>query len=187
MPAMFQFPSNGKVDSEVYITGTAEYEQSFNSLQTGKWIQRMPGNPRKRAPKRFNSLQTGKWIQRTRLALQEAIGLSFNSLQTGKWIQSVLTSHRSRTPLQVSIPFKRESGFRDTCISRNNNDNHVSIPFKRESGFRGSYPRGNNRRRGRFNSLQTGKWIQSKIANSLRQRTLKVSIPFKRESGFRDR
>ena len=39
--AEFQFPSNGKVDSEAR---SAELEarkaEGFNSLQTGKWIQR---------------------------------------------------------------------------------------------------------------------------------------------------
>ena len=63
---VFQFPSNGKVDSKTIIdfdifepTGS-----SFNSLQTGKWIQRRKNQWLLMLMKKcFNSLQTGKWIQ----------------------------------------------------------------------------------------------------------------------------
>ena len=39
---LFQFPSNGKVYSETRGIGTLSWEQCFNSLQTGKCIQRPP-------------------------------------------------------------------------------------------------------------------------------------------------
>ena len=118
MKELFQFPSNGKVDSNtkrpvrLTITGS----ESFNSLQTGKWIQTQGniGNA-ETTRKRFNSLQTGKWIQTShpgtnevefrimfqfpsngkvdsnRVAKLNVYSLDrtcFNSLQTGKWIQT---------------------------------------------------------------------------------------------------
>ena len=86
----FQFPSNGKVYSENLILNLNRYQQGFNSLQTGKCIQsriirRATGNG-----VCFNSLQTGKCIQRRR-----------------RW--TVL----SKESTKVSIPFKRESVFRE--------------------------------------------------------------------------
>ena len=65
---LFQFPSNGKVypKSIRLITQTGwVWLVSFNSLQTGKCIQRIL-RPRLQARmyKCFNSLQTGKCIQR---------------------------------------------------------------------------------------------------------------------------
>ena len=61
----FQFPSNGKVYSE---GGTVEIKTDkglgFNSLQTGKCIQRKHSSAESRTVSGFNSLQTGKCIQR---------------------------------------------------------------------------------------------------------------------------
>ena len=92
--------------------GYAPEELSFNSLQTGKWIQRLKrctvvsphevSIPFKRESGfkgcqvcfliyiiySFNSLQTGKWIQSVKKYEHAAVIISFNSLQTGKWIQS---------------------------------------------------------------------------------------------------
>ena len=82
----------------------------------------------------FNSLQTGKPIQRRAGTDETHYDYGFNSLQTGKPIQS---PHLNSLPkmLVVSIPFKRESlskvdysaslMFISTSL--------VSIPFKRES------------------------------------------------------
>ena len=109
----------------------------FNSLQTGKPIQRIiycdvhlpiedrvsipfkreslskgsnQPDPRTRILRSFNSLQTGKPIQ------SFAKGWShwrdrncFNSLQTGKPIQSCSTVVIEEVIVEVSIPFKRES------------------------------------------------------------------------------
>ena len=65
--------------------------------------------------------------------------------------------------LNVSIPFKRESGFRVSNDSSfgDDGDGGVSIPFKRESGFRVT------------------------VINKVSLVYSLVSIPFKRESGFR--
>ena len=121
---MFQFPSNGKVYSELIEAGydlSAEYT-SFNSLQTGKCIQSLQAQSRRSVKvESFNSLQTGKCIQSWKIAnerLQEltfqfpsngkvysenfvlqqrAFGASFNSLQTGKCIQSRTPENRFHT------------------------------------------------------------------------------------------
>ncbi len=60
----------------------------------------------------------------------------------------------------------------------------VSIPFKRESVFRVVKPSETSLEL-RFNSLQTGKCIQSLNQAVIPPRWYKVSIPFKRESVFR--
>ena len=41
--------------------------------------------------------------------------MSFNSLQTGKCIQS-FARNTQNVKTQVSIPFKRESVFKDKCL-----------------------------------------------------------------------
>ena len=90
----FQFPSNGKVDSELSLTliRLALWQCCFNSLQTGKGIQSedVPEDAMTDAYYNgFNSLQTGKGIQRPGSILTRG-GSSltcFNSLQTGKGIQ----------------------------------------------------------------------------------------------------
>ena len=64
----------------------------------------------------------------------------------------------------------------------------VSIPFKRESGFKVEIEISRDGRiiADGFNSLQTGKWIQSDSLGIDGEVTAqKVSIPFKRESGFK--
>ena len=168
----FQFPSNGKVYSELKPEKITPCRESFNSLQTGKCIQRVRFLHRNQG---FNSLQTGKCIPFRRGTL-----VSFNSLQTGKCIQTQRCSIRqwkfqfpsngkvysegqntigSITPQRVSIPFKRESVFRGRNRHSFRGRGKVSIPFKRESVFR-------VRREFRvlvtsFNSLQTGKCIQT--------------------------
>ena len=110
----------------------------FNSLQTGKCIQRNGSRVTNLAGESFNSLQTGKCIQRLlSLSLSPLPALCFNSLQTGKCIQSATTRVcKEQGRARVSIPFKRESVFREK------GDDNV----EEEEGF---------------NSLQTGKCIQS--------------------------
>ena len=138
----------------------------------------------------------------------------FNSLQTGKCIQSHLKISLSTSFIGVSIPFKRESVFKESCrFSPGSISLKVSIPFKRESVFkavrdlRRPWPRlpsfqfpSNGKvysksygypflRRWRFwhsfNSLQTGKCIQSPLPSDGHFVDLFVSIPFKRESVFK--
>ena len=110
---------------------------------------------------------------------------------------------------QVSIPFKRESVSKDVSarIAKEKKATAVSIPFKRESGSKvelafyvvcdvwfqfpsngKAYPKKRKYRihcisNCRFNSLQTGKRIQSFIFSPREgRRNAPVSIPFKRES-----
>ena len=62
-----------------------------------------------------------------------------HSLQTGKWIQSGSFVIREIDGKNlVSIPFKRESGFKGPSkpSSTTKAKQKVSIPFKRESGFK---------------------------------------------------
>ena len=86
---MFQFPSNGesvsKADQHI------EQKDEIGNIS-------------------FNSLQTGKRIQRKQIFLLEQSGISsFNSLQTGKRIQSMRIIFPICIVGLVSIPFKRES------------------------------------------------------------------------------
>ena len=132
---MFQFPSNGKAYPKILMhVMETDTDLSFNSLQTGKRIQRVSivwstrtlsvSIPFKResvskeflqkefrAPdiESFNSLQTGKRIQRTLLQHLRGEILGFNSLQTGKRIQREINTLESCQLQTVSIPFKRES------------------------------------------------------------------------------
>ena len=214
---MFQFPSNGKVDSKTLNLPLRWQQICFNSLQTGKWIQRK--NPRMVAIAReeygFNSLQTGKWIQRLLKVppcMLRAIS-GFNSLQTGKWIQRHLKEQTSRLMMgeKVSIPFKRESGFKvglsDLNVfwairfqfpSNGKVDSKKSLlrTCGKKSEIKFQFPSNGKVDSKKvkslpevevtpgFNSLQTGKWIQS--TTCVRQPLgMEVSIPFKRESGFK--
>ena len=136
---LFQFPSNGKaypkVDgnrlsirtagqvsipfkresvSKAMLDHHTEYleELCFNSLQTGKRIQRTTAVLIVlTAAMSFNSLQTGKRIQSGRRPREDRRSdlTCFNSLQTGKRIQRVRPVFEFFTFPLVSIPFKRES------------------------------------------------------------------------------
>ena len=113
--AITQFPSNGKAD-----TKDPEIKAEL------------------RHSNRFNSLQTGKRIQRQMLHLVSVANCSL-----------------------VSIPFKRESGYKGGIPQGVRQVVFVSIPFKRESGYKVmARNRGKNRKDRSFNSLQTGKRIQ---------------------------
>ena len=115
----------------------------------------------------------------------------FNSLQTGKPIQSLMYARPVPVPsIAVSIPFKRESLSKANIRERvSREDKKVSIPFKRESlskvttTISSSIPKATKlvsipfkreslskehleestwKIKKCFNSLQTGKPIQSK-------------------------
>ena len=62
--------------------------------------------------KRFNSLRTGKRIQRENINEIPLFVVGFNSLRTGKRIQSDLRGANLRGANLVSIPFERESGYK---------------------------------------------------------------------------
>ena len=112
---------------------------------------------------RFNSLQTGKRIQRHRLWTEiEKIEICFNSLQTGKRIQSFQGSVLRHYRLFVSIPFKRESVSKEHLSQRPKWV--LELGFNSlQTGKRIQRPTwaGTEKREGlSFNSLQTGKRIQ---------------------------
>ena len=105
LPLSFQFPSNGKAyPKSCYGRTSISFQQRirlrFNSLQTGKRIQRFLGCLMllmRRAS--FNSLQTGKRIQSQKPPKVHYITNCFNSLQTGKRIQRrVLLNARTGGP-----------------------------------------------------------------------------------------
>ena len=139
--AMFQFPSNGKLHSNQAME---DYERrsllSFNSLQTGNCIQteeagrqadilvqfQFPSNGKLHSNSAllkpiicggqlsFNSLQTGNCIQTIFDIGESALVMCFNSLQTGNCIQTYRWQFRRRWRIRVSIPFKRETAFKQT-------------------------------------------------------------------------
>ena len=142
--------------------------KSFNSLQTGKHIQRggqscgLPGRERG-----FNSLQTGKHIQsiayRGHVLFHFCVEFQFPS--NGKAYPKLRPAVRPpRRFTRVSIPFKRESISKALIlilININSCNETVSIPFKRESISKAATTRIPTLSTESFNSLQTGKHIQS--------------------------
>ena len=163
-------------------------ETSFNSLQTGKHIQRPCGtNSARTIFTSFNSLQTGKHIQSGLWSQKICLLPSFNSLQTGKHIQS-RTPVFGDTPVdfKFQFPSNGKAYTKDLIGAIECGEIKVSIPFKRESIYKALsrlQPRGWGKRfqfpsngkaytklylvaddndgSGGFNSLQTGKHIQS--------------------------
>ena len=186
---MFQFPSNGKGDSKFahrpqqagteravsipfkresgFKAERSREKQSgagFNSLQTGKRIQRhWPMLGRRSAMPCFNSLQTGKGIQsRYRERNSRVVVFSFNSLQTGKGIQSLMVFETEHGHVwEFQIPFKRERGFKafpnPTEITKDRNSFNSLQTGKGIQRGSGSYIIDQTNV---FNSLQTGKGIQ---------------------------
>ena len=163
---------------------------SFNSLQTGKHIQ---------------SVECLTW------SAPEQLG-TFQFPSNGKaYPKTYRVFYFRRCRHSVSIPFKRESISKvNACKQRGNHDDQfqfpsngkaypkvylrkqyvsttkdkVSIPFKRGKHIQSSQHHGNGRgSKYRFNSLQTGKHIQSRTRfRLLESNQRQVSIPFKRES-----
>ena len=189
----FQFPSNGKPYTKKVIERILNLDpNSFNSLQTGKHIQRYKRYCAALAENRsFNSLQTGTHIQRCNLASFFFDLKSFNSLQTGKHIQSYLVFKWQSDPDElVSIPFKRESiskVVRACKVTKTDPvfqfpSNGKAYPKQLQSVSKKllkkfqfpsngkAYPKEHNLRINGsilcgFNSLQTGKHIQSHTGN----------------------
>ncbi len=164
--------------------------KGFNSLQTGKHIQSDLANQINEAmAKCFNSLQTGKHIQRRTHRKYLPMGPpSFNSLQTGKHIQRF---SRGGNVSSTSVAFQFPSNGKaytkiQVGVPKEIVEQFVSIPFKRESIYKGkSTPRASSSSLKGFNSLQTGKHIQSLFNFSFFSVSSDVSIPFKRESIYK--
>ena len=99
----FQFPSNGKVYSERYQDPrTSRLTGSFNSLQTGKCIQRAwMLHQRDRKLMSFNSLQTGKWIQSGNWPFAPVSRNLFQFPSNGKVYSEVETPFGNRPPTSL--------------------------------------------------------------------------------------
>ena len=125
--------------------------------------------------------------RRHRPHLAQSNQIRFNSLQTGKCIQSAGDVPPIESELEnVSIPFKRESVFRDLqSLQRHGTMEFVSIPFKRESVFRDLQ---SLQRHGTMEFVSIPFKRESVFRADLKlkdHRETIVSIPFKRESVFR--
>ena len=138
----------------------ANRSKSFNSLQTGKHIQRRSMWPPRRRSVGFNSLQTGKPIQSgAKICLSKSRQVSFNSLQTGKHIQRGYWRYKRYTRGAVSIPFKRESISKDLTVVDSQGHTWEMFPFP-----------------------SNGKAYPKRMAEYSPRPRQPVSIPFKRES-----
>ena len=143
---MFQFPSNGKADPKRIEKRSAVQVRDVSipfKRESGSKVHNYRQNHSlHKATTSFNSLQTGKRIQRPDPGDRgQALQNRFNSLQTGKRIQRFLYFLKlKQIKSLVSIPFKRESGSKAA-------ERRAII----EEGLKG------------FNSLQTGKRIQSRV------------------------
>ena len=188
----FQFPSNGKVYPKLGISNTPFYCNGFQFPSNGKVYPKVSNWVRCRRWWRrlsFNSLQTGKCIQRYYLLDSSYFRISeFQFPSNGKVYPKrrrriFVVEHRRK----VSIPFKRESvskAFADSgylvdvyacfnslqtgkCIQSSSGRNFDTLSWKSFNSLQTgkciqSYAEPRFRRLGAcFNSLQTGKCIQS--------------------------
>ena len=130
---------------------------SFNSLQTGRHIQRSITVTRINDQLSFNSLQTGRHIQSVHAYAQLHNSVCFNSLQTGRHIQS-------RTlPIQVDlVQFLEKFQFPS---------NGKAYPKRRIRNC-GALPPVEC-----FNSLQTGRHIQRSLTNIKPKTTTPFQFP----------
>ena len=189
---MFQFPSNGKAYPKLDCPHDSSTTLVMVSIpfKREKPIQRVCFiSFSNRSVSCFNSLQTGKPIQRQtpKQRKKQALKHSFNSLQTGKPIQSYPnSSYAAYAILMVSIPFKRESLSKDT-LSKHSME-RPSRQFQFPSNGK-AYPKADSLTWLQSESLQVSipfkRESLSKAPDRIQARhgyTDLVSIPFKRES-----
>ena len=169
-----------------------ERRRGFNSLQTGRHIQTDQFSQRQYEERYtgFNSLQTGRHIQTRQRVIMKLLMSGFQFPSNGK----AHSDHQFLSPFlglmggSVSIPFKREGTFRlliglfPLCLVY-----RVSIPFKREGTFRLAIHSNFLNIGFGFNSLQTGRHIQTRFLMKKACTYIEVSIPFKREGTFRQK
>ena len=210
----FQFPSNGKVYPKIQRLITKGVAQnSFNSLQTGKYIQSITKPEEVVIEAEFQFPSNGKVYPKSNGEKIEEFELTlFQFPSNGKVYpkDSIVVFYILKRI--VSIPFKRESISKETPPSRRwpwmsysfNSlqtgkyiqrlqrffcTGQISTEFQFPSNGK-VYPKPPSRKaRGvfsfSFNSLQTGKYIQS-LETDESTDTTSVSIPFKRESISKD-
>ena len=163
---VFQFPSNGKVYTKKTIKSRecCCWWHCFNSLQTGRYIQSPSSTWRQRiAVYCFNSLQTGRYIQRLDKSWHIISTCQrFNSLQTGRYIQRLMWMWTQHTTVTVSIPFKREGIYKVTNPKkRRKKKKKFQFPSNGKVYTKERYQDESQRYINCFNSLQTGRYIQS--------------------------
>ena len=159
----FQFPSNGKVYPKEWQDNPVSTSNGFNSLQTGKRIQRLiAALSLASIAMAFQFPSNGKAYPKA----ANVVGLPkqgfkcFNSLQTGKQIQR--GSRRDRNPHRHTFQFPSNGKAypKDRTDIPKRSEKLVSIPFKRESVSKASIRIRPTQVGYCFNSLQTGKRIQ---------------------------
>ena len=166
----FQFPSNGKVEPKERenagpsVASIYQFQFPSNGKVEPK-KERCTDNNHAQNILSFNSLQTGKWSQRLRLRKRtQGTSECFNSLQTGKWSQRKSSQHRNSASVMKQFQFP-SNGKVEPKIHKHTHKGElmeVSIPFKRESGAKVKIQETRNKWVASFNSLQTGKWSQSR-------------------------
>ena len=146
---MFQFPSNGKAYTKPPLTqmSSSKWMRCFNSLQTGRHIQRQGMFKIGYVIVGFNSLQTGRHIQSRLFYLHQEQDARFNSLQTGRHIQR---EKRTRIAFNRLTKFQFPSNgkaYTKECGRhyRLRHCHKVSIPFKREGIYKGRTRQSNRR------------------------------------------
>ena len=186
---VFQFPSNGKVDPKGNAVVPHWFSNVFQFPSNGKVYPKLKKILNTLSEmESFNSLQTGKCIQRTSISQFLVRRRRFQFPSNGKVDPKSEYGYGIRWSHGVSIPFKRESVFKARYYEFNRlNAEKVSIPFKRESVSKVDGVLVLEQICLNFNSLQTGKCIQ-RIRRKVEMSTATsgVSIPFKRESVFRE-
>ena len=153
----FQFPSNGKAYPK------AESQSLSQSLS------------------RFNSLQTGKHIQRflnCSLYWRPRVSIPFKR----ESISKAGCGGRADVSTKVSIPFKRETISKANQDLNDSRRHCVSIPFKRESISKEKIAITFVLRLARFQFPSNGKAYPKRGTAMVATSPVVVSIPFKRES-----
>ena len=185
---LFQFPSNGKADPKTAGTfSVSDVTDGFQFPSNGKADPKKesPDDTRKyRKYDCFNSLQTGKQIQRiSPMRPSETSCFKFQFPSNGKADPKLIPQLRKGT-IWVSIPFKREKA--DPKLNRTARlgfgSIFVSIPFKRESRSK-VFVRASDKIFARmFQFPSNGKADPKDWKRDETRAGTKVSIPFKRES-----
>ena len=181
---MFRFPSNGKVHGK----GNREYGAIWNIRS----LFQFPSNGKVHGKCRTSTC-------RNRLPMRCKVSIPFKRESSWKGPVKGSVSQRSETiRLTVSIPFKRESSWKGFRASENFGMNHIASAILQFQFPSNGKVHGKRRLHLQsciilkrsvfsFNSLQTGKFMESPIKDNVDSSSKRdyVSIPFKRESSWK--
>ena len=191
---MFQFPSNGKADTKIFsvvavlqrmlcVSIPFKREGGYKVIPLAREILANSGCVS--IPfKREGGYKGHAKCQRRRFIL-----FSFNSLQTGRRIQRRENGIHTEKHLEFQFPSNGKADTKSFWTQTNSAASvFVSIPFKREGGYKVWWYNRHRLRHYGFNSLQTGRRIQRNVKNFLHCDSIRafVSIPFKREGGYKE-